>query len=597
MHADAPHDADLVPAFRAGAAGDGLVPCPSVVARMEHGLSWRDARREVMSELVDELEAADRAIAAAHARRIRAIEAVRVLAVETVRGLDPTLGPVDPADVVRVSEIRTQQALSSRAVRVEVAGVLRTPEGTTTSLVREAQVLVDQHPATVAALTCGDISYAHAGAVLESTAALEPDACRDLEATLVERAKGSTVAALRRYARRERERSHPRPLVERHRERLADRHIELEPARDGMMWLHQYLPAVQATAIYNRLTDIAVTFQSSGEDRTLAQLRVDVFSALLLDDEAPRLVHEGPGRGAGAAGRGVSAETGTGVSRAPKATGAGLDVGETVPGVAGMVPGIAGVLPGAAEAGLGEGEAPSCGTAAASTAGRSALSAAGAVVDAERRAPGLSLRGVRPTVAVTVPVMTLLGHGDEPGHLEGYGPVDADTAREIAARAPSFTRVLTHPETAVVLSVGRQRYAVPSDLKTWLRLRDETCRFPGCSRRAARCDIDHVAPWRLGGGTDHDNLIHLCRHHHRLKHETGWSVASATSEDTGSGVFARPEAVVWTSPAGRQYVDHPALPRPPHDVLRRPAASTAPGEEGSGMSGPGAGPFPEEPPF
>ncbi|MDE1363579.1 DUF222 domain-containing protein, partial [Bacillus paralicheniformis] len=92
--------------------------------------------------------------------------------------------------------------------------------------------------------------------------------------------------------------------------------------------------------------------------------------------------------------------------------------------------------------------------------------------------------GIRPRVLVTVPVLTLLGKSEDPGELEGYGPIDADTARRIAARAPSFTRILTHPETGAVLSVGRDRYTVPKDLRTWLRLRDETCRFPGCNRNA-----------------------------------------------------------------------------------------------------------------
>ncbi|TFD25715.1 DUF222 domain-containing protein, partial [Cryobacterium sp. TMT2-23] len=91
-------------------------------------------------------------------------------------------------------------------------------------------------------------------------------------------------------------------------------------------------------------------------------------------------------------------------------------------------------------------------------------------------------KGIRGRVHVTVPVLTLMGQSEEPGHLEGYGPIDPDTARRIAARAPSFTRILVHPETGVVLSVGRDRYKVPKDLRRYLEVRDETCRFPGCNR-------------------------------------------------------------------------------------------------------------------
>lgn len=45
---------------------------------------------------------------------------------------------------------------------------------------------------------------------------------------------------------------------------------------------------------------------------------------------------------------------------------------------------------------------------------------------------------VRVSVAVTVPVLTLLGVEELPGTLEGLGPIDADTARRLAAHAPSF---------------------------------------------------------------------------------------------------------------------------------------------------------------
>ncbi|MFT4122334.1 MAG: DUF222 domain-containing protein [Microbacteriaceae bacterium] len=154
--------------------------------------------------------------------------------------------------------------------------------------------------------------------------------------------------------------------------------------------------------------------------------------------------------------------------------------------------------------------------------------------------------GIRARVLVQVPVLTLLGREETPGSLDGYGPIDADTARELAARAPSFTRLLTHPETGTVLSVGRDRYAVPADLRTWLQLRDETCRHPGCRRRAVSCDLDHSDDYAGGGGTDHDNLGHLCRRHHRLKHHTRWRL-----EQVGAGRFA------WTSPTGRRYLVGP----------------------------------------
>ena len=177
----------------------------------------------------------------------------------------------------------------------------------------------------------------------------------------------------------------------------------------------------------------------------------------------------------------------------------------------------------------------------------------GETAGAERRSTGTAIPlGIRPRVAVTVPVLTLLGRSDEPGTLEGYGPIDPGTARRLAADAPSVTRILTHPETGAMLSVGRASYRVPADLRRHLLHRDETCRFPGCTRAASASDVDHGVEWRHGGRTDADNLAHLCRHHHRLRHTSTWQV-----EHRPAGVLR------WTSPTGRRHVTHPARTGPP----------------------------------
>ena len=155
--------------------------------------------------------------------------------------------------------------------------------------------------------------------------------------------------------------------------------------------------------------------------------------------------------------------------------------------------------------------------------------------------------GIRATVAITVPVLRLLGVSDKPATLEGYGPIDIETALSLAGTAKSFIRILTNPETGTVLSVGRDRYAAPTDLRTFLRVVDETCRFMGCNRAARLCDLDHTLDWVHGGQTAHDNLAHLCPSHHHLKHQTGWLVQQ------------KPGRVLeWTSPGGQIYVTHPA---------------------------------------
>lgn len=172
--------------------------------------------------------------------------------------------------------------------------------------------------------------------------------------------------------------------------------------------------------------------------------------------------------------------------------------------------------------------------------------------DADTR-PASPIGTVRPRIHVTVPVLTLLGLDDEPAELDGYGPIDADTAIRLTKHAPSMRRILTHPETGARLSYGRTSYRVPADLADHIRNRDGTCRFPGCTTPATDCDLDHIRAWQHGGTTDADNLISLCRGDHRLKHETRWHVEPVPDP-------TRPGTLRWTSPAGREYLTHPEHP-------------------------------------
>ncbi len=166
----------------------------------------------------------------------------------------------------------------------------------------------------------------------------------------------------------------------------------------------------------------------------------------------------------------------------------------------------------------------------------------------------LTYRAVRPQVIVTIPALSLLGHGEEPGTLEGYGPIDADTARRLVSDSPTLQRLLTHPVTGAELNLDRRRYRVTEELRTWLRVRDGGCRFPGCSRATRACDIDHTHDWVLDGLSAHNNLAHLCRSHHTVKHASAWSVRQSATQ-AGD--------LEWRSPLGRRYETTPAFERTP----------------------------------
>lgn len=153
----------------------------------------------------------------------------------------------------------------------------------------------------------------------------------------------------------------------------------------------------------------------------------------------------------------------------------------------------------------------------------------------------------RVAVALTVPVLSLLGHSDEPAILEGVGPIDIDTARQLAGDSPTLTRILTDPVTGQMLALDPDKYPNNAATRRWLAHRDVTCGHPGCGRRAAYCDIDHIRPWN-GSNTIISNLVHLCRKHHRMKHTSKWQL---DPPDKPGG------PTIWTSPTGSQRTSDP----------------------------------------
>jgi len=147
-----------------------------------------------------------------------------------------------------------------------------------------------------------------------------------------------------------------------------------------------------------------------------------------------------------------------------------------------------------------------------------------------------SRRRARPHLHVTVGADTLLGVSHQPGWLAGYGPIPAVMARRIA-RDATWRRLLTDPVTGKLLDYGTDTYTPGAVLDAHVTTRDHTCRFPGCTRPATGCDLDHTVP-HPDGPTNEDNLGALCRHHHRAKH------AGYHLEQTRPGHFT------WTTPSG-----------------------------------------------
>ncbi len=129
--------------------------------------------------------------------------------------------------------------------------------------------------------------------------------------------------------------------------------------------------------------------------------------------------------------------------------------------------------------------------------------------------------GDRYQVVVHVDHDTLVDDDPDGGCALDDGPALAsETVRRLACDAS----VVTMSERGgKPVTVGRKTRAVPSALRRALRARDRGCRFPGCENHRF-VDAHHIDHWARGGPTNLDNLVLLCRRHHRLLHEGGYAI-------------------------------------------------------------------------
>ena len=133
------------------------------------------------------------------------------------------------------------------------------------------------------------------------------------------------------------------------------------------------------------------------------------------------------------------------------------------------------------------------------------------------------------------------GEGAESELAEG-GNVSAETSRRLACDCGVVHWLEDGNGTA--LDIGRRMRSIPPAIRRALERRDGGCRFPGCTARhyvdaqsLPRFIGHHIRHWADGGETKLDNLLLLCRHHHRLVHEGGYGLAMPAG---GEPVFTAP---------------------------------------------------------
>ena len=158
--------------------------------------------------------------------------------------------------------------------------------------------------------------------------------------------------------------------------------------------------------------------------------------------------------------------------------------------------------------------------------------------------------GERAQVNITVPLDTLTAATEAPGEILGWGPVLADTARQIVAHQENghWQVTVTDPETGRPLAAVSTRRRPTSHQTRQVRSLRPVCAFPGCRNPATDCDLDHNIPWAQGGPTHIDKLAPLCPGDHTIRHH-GW-----TYQINPDGT------ITWTSRLGHKYTTRPWHP-------------------------------------
>ena len=106
-------------------------------------------------------------------------------------------------------------------------------------------------------------------------------------------------------------------------------------------------------------------------------------------------------------------------------------------------------------------------------------------------------RSPRVNVGVLIDLPTLLALRDNPVELPGYGPLDPELARALAADN-EWRKFLHDPITGQILDLGHTKYEPSRKLREFIHARDPKCTYPGCNHQARRSQLDHITPWPQG---------------------------------------------------------------------------------------------------
>lgn len=382
----------------------------------------------------------------------------------------------------------------------ELGHVLRCSRTAATDLAETSNVLLTRLPATRGRLADGLLDWPRARAIaaeLGWPARDVPDAVVHLvEAEVLPRAMEVKVRTLRELIRA-RLLAHGVDLSEERRTKAeSTANVTVEAGRDGMAELKAVLPIASATACRDAVDRYARMLKADGDPRPIGVLRAEVLADLIL-------------RPWDASRRPVTAQlTITAPIHALRPDAKAVAEVDGRPITAGLLAEILEQLDAVCPGGL---RAPAGGSLDVSL-----------VDPVSGRLRAVVTRG-------ELEALVRRGCPEHPG-------------------APCECPVLDRPDPV-------DRYRPSAAQYRFVRTRDRTCRWPGCTNQVVWADLDHVIAHACGGQTACENLCCLCRRHHRLKtHARGWVFVM-----TDDGVFT------VTSPAGVSRTTWPPGTRPAAD--------------------------------
>ena len=438
----------------------------------------------------------------------------------------------------------------------ELAGELHLTWQSAAGQVAYAQAVAGRLPRTFAALAEGRLYPVHVRIIEDETSILSAEDAARADEELAEKAGSMTFGRLRSYAHRLILKLDPDAARKRKEAARQDAHVRRfreDSGNAGMV--ARELPPDEILASWQHVEQRALDLRAAGLPGTLQELRVRAYLDLLQERDARTTLAVPDGSPASPEGTGAPQDSTTGTTGTS-------DPGGPPDGTDGGGPGGNG------------GPGPRPGRPGGTGPGGRAAPDPGPAVAA--------------LVNLTVPLATATGDSETPGEATGYGLLDPDTARDLAAAAARHPRTrwcltavapdgtaaahaclpgplpwLAGPQAAASLrsltltwtpvirgpcdhARAEDHYRPGRLTQHLVRARNTRCTAPGCGQPAARCDLDHTEPWEHGGPTCPCNLAPLCRRHHRCKQAEGWRLEQP-----------EPGVLVWRTPSGRSYVTTP----------------------------------------